>query len=57
MAALHALYTAIWANFWTPSAPTLAGLAWHFIASQRAHRRRQQDLKEHITATANKDTP
>jgi len=44
MSVLHALYTATWANFWTPSAPTLAGIALHFVASQARHERRHREL-------------
>jgi hypothetical protein len=40
---LHTFYTAVWANFWTPSAPTLAGIAAHYVASQIRHEKRHAE--------------
>lgn len=50
IATVHALYTAMWANFWTPSAPTLAAIGVHYLASQIQHERRHKQLQDQIAA-------
>lgn len=45
---LHTLYSAMWANFWTPSAPTIGAVAAHFFVSQHRHQQRHQELMDKV---------
>ena len=45
---LHALYTSMWANFWTPSAPTIIAVGAHFFVSQARHERRHRELMDKV---------
>lgn len=48
---LNRTWDTFYPNVLAPNAWALASIGGHFVLSQRAHRRRHEELKAHITAS------